>query len=358
MKKIHMTNKLRVKTGCIFIVVSFVMLLLSKVSPDFAQWYSVKVYPVFIRIIGGLSGMVPFSVAEVLLYLIGLILVGSGIWMIVRKVGKEGLISWCSHTYLLVSILFFLYVMNCGVNYNRTSFAESSKIAIKEYSSKELKELCAFLTRQVNEISGQVERDQNGTMKIEGLVQKKGQKAMTRLGGEFPELSGYYAKPKGLIFPWILSVQQLSGVYSPFTVEANYNNAMPKYYIPFTICHELAHLRGFMQEEEANFISYLACVGSKDAELEYSGYLSGWVYAMNVLYMIDYEAWENLESTLLVNVQADLKANRTFWAKYDGRIAEVANKINDTYLKANGQEKGVASYDYMVDLLVAYYRES
>ena len=42
-------------------------------------------------------------------------------------------------------------------------------------------------------------------------------------------------------------------------------------------------------------------------------------------------------------------------AKYDGAVAEVSNKVNDTYLKANGQEDGVESYDRMVDLIVGYW---
>ncbi|MEI3187265.1 MAG: DUF3810 family protein [Lachnospiraceae bacterium] len=40
----------------------------------------------------------------------------------------------------------------------------------------------------------------------------------------------------------ILSIQQLSGIYSPFTVEANYNRAMTDYNIPHTICHELSSI--------------------------------------------------------------------------------------------------------------------
>jgi len=35
-------------------------------------------------------------------------------------------------------------------------------------------------------------------------------------------------------------------------------------------------------------------------------------------------------------------------------VSEVANQINDTYLKVNGQSDGVKSYDRMVDLLVSY----
>ena len=32
---------------------------------------------------------------------------------------------------------------------------------------------------------------------------------------------------------------------------------MPFYNIPHTICHELSHLKGYMREDEANFIGYL-----------------------------------------------------------------------------------------------------
>ena len=107
---------------------------------------------------------------------------------------------------------------------------------------------------------------------------------MFSLGATYPELSGYYPQPKGLLFPAFLSVQNLSGIYSPFTIEANYNSAMVSYNLPFTICHELSHLRGFMQEEEANFIAYLASSQSDYKEFQYSGSLMGWIYCMNVLY--------------------------------------------------------------------------
>ena len=138
--------------------------------------------------------------------------------------------------------------------------------------------------------------------------------------------------------PWILSIQNLTGVYSPFTVEANYNSGMTDYNIPFTACHELSHLRGFMQEEEANFIAYLACSRSVNAQFRYSGNLLGWVYCMSVLHTVDYDAWEEVRQTLAPEVEPDLAANREYWARYDGAVAEVSNKVNDTYLKANGQD--------------------
>ena len=76
---------------------------------------------------------------------------------------------------------------------------------------------------------------------------------------------------------------------------------------------------------------------------------------MNALRRADAGAWQEVRAALDERVEADLQANSRFWAKYDGAVAEVSNKVNDTYLKANGQEDGVESYDRMVDLIVGYW---
>ena len=83
-----------------------------------------------------------------------------------------------------------------------------------------------------------------------------------------------------------------------------------------------------------------------------------WIQCMNLLYRTDYDAWEEIRLTLSKSVEPDLKANSTFWDKYDGAVAEVANQINDTYLKANGQSDGVESYGRMADLIVVYYQKN
>ena len=150
-------------------------------------------------------------------------------------------------------------------------------------------------------------------------------------------------------------MQQLAGIYSPFTVEANYNNAMVPYNIPHTLCHELSHLKGFMREDEANFIGFLACLESERREFRYSGYVMGWIYAGNALTAADPERYFAVRAQLDPEVLADLEENNRFWARYEGRVAEVAEAVNDTYLKANDQEQGVASYGMVVDLMLGWW---
>lgn len=359
MEKCKKSDRIKRITGFVLLSVGFVLIFISRNSQSFAQWYSKHIYPVWVGSTGRMAGLFPFSVSEVLLYVLLIWIAVRGaanVNRVVRKKnGKEILYSWFWSLFLTAAVLFCLYEVNCGVNYHRQSFSESSGILLREYSAEELREVCLRLTDEVNELSPQTERDSEGVMRVSKTAGKEAVAAMKSLGGTYEELSGYYPKPKGLMVPWILSVQNLSGIYSPFTVEANYNSGMTDYNIPFTMCHELSHLRGFMQEQEANFIAFLACRESQDINFRYSGNLMGWIYCMNVLRKTDYEEWEKVRALLSREAEADLAANREFWGKYDGAVAEVSNRVNDTYLKANGQSEGVKSYNRMVDLIVAYY---
>lgn len=356
------------RKGIISVILTAAAVFLSIAArklPGFAQWYSTHLYPLWVGSIGRLMGYLPFSGSEMLLYIL---LICAVLWFVrlMRGYRKEvkgnngkapaDVLSGGWNLLLLVSVLFFLYVANCGINYQRNSFSESSGIQAEEYTVEELKEVCQWLTRRVAAYSDTVERGEDGGMVLELPLGENAIAAMGELGEEYPELAGYYPKPKKLVNSWILSIQDLSGVYSPFTIEANYNGDMQDYNIPFTACHELSHLRGFMQEQEANFIAFLACSGSEEEAFAYSGYLMGWIHCMNVLYRADYDVWEEVRSQLPPEAEADLRLNSEFWARYDGRIAEVSNRVNDTYLKANGQEDGVKSYNRMVDLIVAYYK--
>ena len=275
----------------------------------FGEWYAVTVYPWIVGIYGRIFGIFPFSVVEILLY-------AGIIWLIlytashIRKViirtepASAAAAAWFSSACLILGLLAFLYTACCGVNYYRRPFSSYLELDVRDSSVEELTALCEYLTEKVNETVDTTPYSQDWNA--------EGQRAMAGLGEIYPQLSGYYPQPKPLAVPWILSVQQLSGVYSPFTVEANYNRAMTAYDIPHAICHELSHLRGFMREDEANFIGYLACIGSEDPSFRYSGYLTGWVYAGNALAAQDMEVYMGLYAQLNEQTRADLAANNAF----------------------------------------------
>ena len=321
--------------------------------PGFAEWYSSTIYPVLVMILGGFYGWFPMSVVEIFLYA-GILFC---VFLLIRYRKKP--LRLLMHYGTMVSVLLFLYASCCGVNYYRIPFSTyyiedlQAQIDRREASMQtvSLAGLCAWLTDEVNRAYEELDE---GTDHFQQM-QAKGMDAMKKIANTYPVLAGVYPRPKPIFVSEILSVQQCSGVYSPFTIEANYNNDMVPYNIPHTICHEMSHLRGFMREDEANFIGYLACIGSDDADFRYSGYLLGWIYAGNALAKVNFKEYERLHGLLNRSVVAELDANSEFWARYEGEVAEVQEKVNDAYLKANGQSDGVLSYGRVVDLMLLDY---
>ncbi len=376
-KKKRGTAEKRLLAACVFLAGAGILMVCARQVPGFAEWYAVHIYQKLTAVTGRVTGLAPFSVVEIGLYVLLILLPVTGIGTVVKSVrfgqGGENALCWASGLFLTASALLFLYAANCGVNYQRESFSEKTGLAAKQYTAEELKQVCLWLTEEVNALAGQVERGGSGEMILAAPAEEKQDaaaaeyeemplqvlgdtavQAMTDLAEEYPDMKGYYPHPKPVCVSEILSYQNLSGVYSPFTIEANYNADMVDYNIPFTLCHELSHLRGFMQEEEANFIAFLACIGSDNRDFEYSGYLTGWVYCINALRRADAEEWQQVREWLDEAAEADLRENSRFWEYYDGAVAEVSDKVNDTYLKANGQSEGVQSYGRMVDLIIAY----
>lgn len=332
----------------------------ARYADGFAQAYAETVYRTLSAFFGRIFGVFSFSVIEILLYIIAASAAAVACSFLVRLIRKKNLgfidlNKMASSFCLVIAAAIFLYTAGCGVNYHRTSFAEQNNYFIDTYSAEQLASVCAQLTKEVNASAELVFRDENGVMIHGENLQMNAAEAMHLLAEDYPELKGYYPQPKEVLCPWILSVQQITGIYSPFTFEANYNGDIPDYNVPFSACHELSHFRGYMQEEEANFIAWLACTSSERLDFQYSGDLRGWISCMNVLYRSDYELWKEIRVTLSPLAEADLVANREYWDKYKGRIADAAEKINDNYLKLNGQADGIHSYGRMADLIAAYY---
>lgn len=348
--------------GGIALGAAFILQALARGTNGFGEWYATHIYPALVGSISRLLSPLPFSVSEFLLY-------GLFIWMaavlvvLIRRTAAGAYTLWkavrtgLTSLFCLASVLLFVYTVTCGINYYRQPFSTVAGFELKESGKEELFALCKELAGLVNETAPLLDLDDEGLSVLSGNVRAISRDAMKQLGTTYSCLTGYYPLPKPLVVSKILAVQQLCGIYSPFTIEANYNQEMTPYNIPFTVCHELSHLKGFMREDEANFIAFLACRGSDSPQFQYSAYLMAYIHSTNALYKsAGAEAYQVVHDSLCITAQRDLAANNTYWDQYDTKVAEVANTMNDTYLRANSQSDGVESYGRMVDLLLADYR--
>lgn len=326
------------------------------------------IYPVYSRVIAFVTGIVPFSIMEVAVILLPMAAIFFLVkWirnLIIRKDGrKDRAEKGILNIACVAAVVFFMYTIGCGVNYYRHSFAYYSGLVIEPSTKEELYGLCVELANQASELRSEIATtDEEGVYQMSfsiGTLREKTKEAMENLGKDYEVLSASYPAAKPMyLFSNIMSRMELTGIYIPFTMEANVNIAIPDYSIAATMCHELSHLRGFMREDEANYIAYLACMASDDLEIQYSGVMEALIHTGNALYEKDPALYMELREHYSEGVLLDLRANNEYWKQYENTaISNAANKINDTYLKTNNQEDGVQSYGRMVDLLLAAYRK-
>ena len=275
------------------------------------------------------------------------------------KKRKTVIFSFLANILVAVSLIYFVFVVIWGLNYNRLPFSKIANFDTRPASVKELADLCENIIQRTNALRKYVALDEKGVMYIPGGyrdVFKRSSIGYERAATIYSVLSGTYGIPKSVIFSNIMSYTGISGVYFPFTAEANVNTAVPNSMIPNTACHEMAHQRGFAREDEANYISYLTCSMHPDSDFQYSGSLLALIYSMNALYNYDQTRYNQLHLKCSKGVIEDLSSIDAFWKKYQGPVEQVSDKINNIYLKANMQKDGVYSYGRMVDLLIAEFR--
>ena len=149
-----------------------------------------------------------------------------------------------------------------------------------------------------------------------------------------------------------MSYLGITGIYFPFTGEANVNVNIPAYEIPVTMAHEMAHAKGVARENEANVAAYVLCITAEDPYLQYSGLMNAAAVMLNSL---PEEEYEELRSRLAPEILREYSNAGAHYAQYDGWAEAVSSFFNDLFLKSNGVAGGTRSYGRTAESLVALY---
>lgn len=389
-----MTPKRRITLYIGIAILTALLNILAWSSTAFCDAYVAYVFPLWTNTYGRLMGLFPFSVGEWMLVL-GILLAAFtavfavllGLTAVFKKLTKASVTCFrdmWGHSFVKGYFRFAAWVLvcvclimtlNCFMLYHVTPFSEQYLGgARREYSLEELLELRNFVVSQCNRLSGEVLRDERGYVLYSGgeqALQRKACQEMERLGADYGRLRGYYPRPKPLFFSDFMCQQNMLGWYFPFSMEANYNRVAYVMNQPASMCHELAHLKGFIYEDEANFIGYLACVQSDDIYFQYSGYLSVLGYlerdlrnaaAQDPEQFAEACALQEPVELLDVVYEDDQFVTQEEWERIEGKalldtetVDKATDAFLDTTLKANGISDGTVSYSHVVELLLQYY---
>lgn len=358
------------------ILLAVILNILGRVWEGFSDFYVKHIFPLWVETYGRITGIFPFSVGEWMLYLAVLLvfaLAAGGILLLImrRKLSegyKRGYKRYAFFIYWVFGIVCVIMTLNCFLLYQASPISERYEIGgsrDKEYGAAEIAALRDYVVVKANELAPFFERDARGYLIAPGNMEEEAVRQMQRLGERFENLQGYYPYPKKLFLSGFYSQQYIMGYYFPFSMEANYNRQMYVTNTPVTMCHELSHLKGFILEDEANFIGYLACVDAEDPLFRYSAYLSVIGYLdRDFIKAIGEDAEIYLEHPQISQQVADDKMFLTneSWEQVERRavlstetVRQAADTFLDTTLTLNGVTDGTVSYSRVVRLLLQYY---
>lgn len=278
------------KSVLIFSAFVLLSLLLSRI-PSFCDFYTDHIFPLGLQTYGRITGLFPFSAGEILITVSGVLVLLQIVLVLLLLVShtkkrrlKTATLKKTAGAFpafviryskcMLAFVLLVIWIMtaNCATLYNCSKLAAGGS-RDTTYSFEEIREVRNMIVEQCNTLSTKMKRDANGNVVTDGNINEKIKSAMRGLSAEYPRLSGYYPTPKPVLGSFFMYQAGYDGVYFPFSLEANYNTYISDIRYPHVACHELAHLKGYIYEDEADFIAYLACVGSDDEQLQYAGYL-------------------------------------------------------------------------------------
>ena len=335
---------------------------------DFASTHTLlidMVYPYVTRMLqttlAEWASGVTFCLWQLFAILLVLGLLTSIVLMIVLR---WNVIQWLGWVTACASLVFFLHTASYGLNSYAGSIADDIRLEMTEYTLDELEEATVFFRDEANKLATQVDRTPDGDVRFPDFETLANQAAdgFEHLVYEekYPVFAGSTIPVKELGWADMYTSMGITGFTMALTGEAAVNPQIPAVSLPFTMCHEMAHRMCIANEGDANMAAFLACEANSSVEYRYSAYFMAYRYCYNALASqntkASQEAAQRINGGISDELYHDMAAYSSFFATHKNDAAtDFATQVNDTYIKVNGDEQGVASYGTVCDLLVSWH---
>ena len=339
--------KTAIKAGTIAAALACLLLPL---SPSFIErWYSTGFYPLVQRILTPVANQLPFAVFD----LITIAAAAFAVRAIVRSIrlarqNRSWRPVWATTVNLATAAaaVYIVFLVCWGFNYRRVPMAARLVIDRGAPSEDAVAALGLRAIEQINalyaaaHVAGDVPawRDQ-------------------RLRAAFDTVQGYLTdapravpgRLKQTIYGPYFRWTSVDGMVDPFALEVMANPDLLPIERPFVAAHEWAHLAGYADESEANFVGWLTCLRASEAA-QYSGWMFLYWQLANE---VSGPTRAKLAAALAPGPRADIDAIVERLRR--GQLPALRDSswaLYDTYLKANRVEAGVRSYGLVVTLIL------
>ena len=304
--------------------------------------YSLGLYPAIQCRLTPLTNLVPVALFDVS---IALLIAWLG-WRFARRCRNAGfaraITSTLGSAVIAAAVIYLAFLLLWGFNYRRIPLEEKIGFDSARITTDAARELASATAAHLNFLHAAAHER---TAPPQDMLVQSFTTARERVGHTLDVVPG---RPKrsllGRYFRWTA----IDGMTVPWFLEIIVNPDVLPVERPFVIAHEWAHLAGFADEDEANYIAWLTCV-TGDELMQYSGWLAIYGHAVNGLSRADRRA---IGETLTEGPRRDF-ADIVKRLQLSQPVARtVARESYDAYLRANRVEGGIESYDRVIRLIL------
>jgi hypothetical protein len=297
--------------------------------------YSNGAYPLIDRCVRTITGPLPFCLGDVLFAIAVAWLVRY--WIVSFRRGRERwqlvLARLLLRTAAVGAAIFIWFMISWAYGYSRVPLADKIPVHNDRTDEDSVGRFADRVTDELTRDADAAHADRADDTVVGERLLPTFTATIQRLGDD-----AAFAPPriKPTLFQPFMQASGTTGFTDPWTHEVNLDASLFFFERPSIFAHEWAHLSGFNDESEANFISVIACTTSHDPLLKYSGWLL---------------VWENLPQDVHLTHRMgktaydDLVAIRARYLRnVNKQVETVSRNAYDHYLKSNHVKAGYQSY--------------
>lgn len=293
------------------------------------DWYARGVFPRISSAMGFLADAVPFSWLDLL------------IPAAVACVAYLGYRRKLFHILGLVGALYLFFFWTWGLNYHRPPLVTKLDFSAERVTEESVGAFVYEVAEELNALyleKAAVRLDEQ-TLRLEADARVR--RVVAELDGT-SWVVGSRVKSSWLLNPFFRAAG-VEGMFNPFGHEALVTAGLLPFERPMVMLHEMAHVRGYPNEGDANFVALMGAVNSSRSTFRYSGWLSLWFYvrSSDLDVLLDEGPRRDVEAVFI-----RLARQRVDW------VSGAQTRTLDLFLKANRVEGGVHSYAQIVTMAV------
>ncbi len=327
-------NKYRTLLFLMLLVVASNWFMMSRERVE--RIYAEGVYPPVSSLMRFVFGHLPFSLGD-LLYVMVILLLIFQLILFFRSVFSE------SHRMSIIArgvrrgiqafaVVWLLFHGMWGFNYYRLSIPDRFGLSREKVSDLELVDFAKYSLAETNKYASGRKLDHHLTDQESVFL------AYDSLSKQYPSLQLNNHSHKASMFGVLGNYMGYGGYYNPFTGEAQVNDKMPSFLLPFISLHELAHQLG-------------------NSSILYSANLELFMYATSALKRKDSVVVDKLIDGLSPIAKNDIRVYEEFIKRYYGPLDRFISKFYSGFLRFNNQPEGMFSYNKGMFYVMRYLQK-